>query len=101
VSGLALHEFGHFAGLIHEDVRHPNPHSGNGALTRRVSVYESGSVMLSGPAQRPYFFEAPAAPMSDTLSPGDIHGLRCLYWYPEADKERLCHPDAEIPPVSN
>lgn len=69
LSNIALHEFGHMAGLMHELERREDPRLKSGSMPRRYTSFDPHSVMQ------------PISAPKTTLSPGDVHTLRCLYLY--------------------
>ena len=116
----AIHEFGHVAGLVHEDNIRDNWDFQKWGQTQ-TSAYDTNSLMS-------YTFEAMinerglkfiqspslrlvrSDPMNTmirktadkeeveiriTLSSGDLHALRCLYVYEDTLRERICRADEE------
>jgi len=89
---MALHEFGHIAGLRHEHIRAIEGEEWHDPLF--FSVYDRRSVMN-------YIFmgELEENGLAITvgkkieLSPLDVHGLRCLYVYDQENFNSLCHAD--------
>jgi hypothetical protein len=74
LSFLAIHEFGHMVGLIHEG--EDDTRSVSGHRPRRVTPFDRESVMWL--SQEP------------KLSEGDVHGLRCLYILSAQEKAEKC-----------
>lgn len=72
---IGLHEFGHMAGLMHED---RNSTLKSGVAPRRYTPKDRFSVMTT------------LSMIATQLSPGDVHTLRCLYLYEIENRVNPC-----------
>ena len=84
----AVHEFGHLAGIHHEDADFLN----KTGQTERVSVRDPDSIMdYANGFWRPD--PEHTLPRVTGLSSGDRHSIRCLYVYGVKEKRKVCRPD--------
>lgn len=120
VKYVALHEFGHLAGLIHEhelkedsELRHAfiqtslyNPNSIMD-YSIEIQIYKSGLEFdlselptIKNDRNCKIYNDIGTrntkAKMSMKLSHGDVHSLKCLYVYSENERESMCHPNYKI-----